>query len=137
VLDEAVPSPRSQVSPYEMTARVSESQPPPVAQSGVLVRDNAMTPASSVRSRSIERVPEGVCSNPASWSWTLLTPPHASGSMRNVAFAPAGDSAVAVATAGLLRWDRAQWSPLALPPQVVPGTLRGVRWMRDGSVLLF
>jgi eukaryotic-like serine/threonine-protein kinase len=125
VTEEARPPPRSNVSPYEATARAGE-RPPPRGASGVRV-----IPAPA------PRVPEAQAANPASWTWTMLTPAVADRSLRSVTFTDAGDTAIALSTAGLLRWERGSWSPVSLPSHVPRGGLRGLRWMRDGGVLLF
>jgi hypothetical protein len=83
------------------------------------------------------RVPEAQAANPAAWAWTTLTAPLGAGSIRGVAFAPGGDVAIALGGSGLMRWERGAWIPVGLPAHVPRGALRGVRWMRDGSVLLF
>jgi hypothetical protein len=36
-----------------------------------------------------------------------------------------------------MRWERGAWLPIALPSHVPRSALRGLRWLRDGSVLLF
>lgn len=136
------------VSPYDVTARARDSQPP-AAGSGVRVRSENLVPfvakPSSPRLEAAspqpgahgERVPEAHASNPAAWSWTLLTPPLASKSLRSVAFTRTADAAIALATTGLMRWERGSWIPVSLPPHVPQSGLRGLRWMRDGSLLLF
>jgi serine/threonine protein kinase len=144
-MDDRKAVPRSQVSPFEATARVSESQAP--IGSGVRVRDNSQA-AAFVASPSVprmdspipqrlDRAPEAQASNPAAWTWTTLTPPLGTRTLRGVVFNPTADSAVALSTGGLVRWERGTWIPLALPNQVPKVGIRGVRWMRDGSLLLF
>jgi serine/threonine-protein kinase len=140
--------PRSQVSPFEATARVSDSQPPG-GGSGVRVRDNSQAAAfvstpsvprtdTPIGQGRVERVPEVQASNPAAWTWTLLTPPPlAAKAIRGVVFSANADTAIALGASGLLRWERGTWIPITLPGQVPRDGLRGIRWMRDGSVLLF
>lgn len=140
--DKAAPQPgRADVSPYEATHRASEgSIPAPSGGSGVRVRPPiaqggaaAIAPTEAMTAR----VPEAQASNPAAWAWTTLTTPLGPGSIRGVAFAPGGDVAIAIGGAGLMRWERGAWIPVPLPAHVPRGALRGLRWMRDGSVLLF
>ena len=145
------PPPRAIVSPYDTTARVGESQPPPAgsAGSGVRVRSENQAPfvakpstprldvASSPPGTHGDRVPEAHASNPAAWSWALLTPAVASKSIRSATFSRTADTAVALATTGLMRWKHGSWIPVPLPPHVPQSGLRGLRWMRDGSILLF
>lgn len=149
-LEEHKPAPQSQVSPYEATARQSDSQPPPgQAGSGVRVRAENQPPfvqapstprmevaKSSVRAAH-ERVPEAQASNPGAWTWAILTPSMGAKSIRSVVFTPTADGAIALSVSGLVRWDRGAWIPVALPSHVPQNSLRGLRWMRDGSVLLY
>jgi eukaryotic-like serine/threonine-protein kinase len=143
-LDEQTKTPpRSPISPFEATARVNDSQPPTGSVgSGVRVVENnhAFGTSSSVarmESARGDRVPEVQASNPAAWTWSLLTPSLGPKSIRSVVFSTTGDSAIAIGATGLVRWDRGAWIPVTLPPHVPPSGLRGLRWMRDGSVLLF
>jgi serine/threonine-protein kinase len=131
---EDLPPPRSQVSPYEATARVTESQRPPrtpAGGSGVRVRQDEHP--SMVQAR----VPEAQASNPAAWNWAMLTPALAPKSIRAVTFNAQADSAIALSVSGLLRWEHGAWVPITLPSHVPRGGLRGLRWMSDGSVLLY
>jgi hypothetical protein len=50
---------------------------------------------------------------------------------------PTGDAAVAVSNSGLMRWERGAWMPVSLPGHVPLGAIRGLRWLPDGSLLLF
>jgi serine/threonine-protein kinase len=140
-LDETAATPRSQVSPYEVTARVSESQPPPLAPSGIRIRNNAsgasLLSERTSPSRGPERPPEIQAANPAAWTWTKLTPALGASSIRSASFSHIGDIAIAASASGLTRWERGAWTPVALPNHVAPNAIRGLRWMRDGSVLLF
>jgi len=134
--EKAAPPPRSRVSPYDVTARqpsVSESSVP-VARSGsgVQVKGVGLVPPSAA-----ERVPEAHAASPAAWSWSVLTPPLAPQSLRSAAFHPAGDVAVAMSASGLMRWERGAWFPVALPAHIPGPAIRGLRWLPDGSVLLF
>ncbi|HVH48013.1 MAG TPA: serine/threonine-protein kinase [Labilithrix sp.] len=144
-LEEQKPPPRSQVSPYEATARVSESQPPPIVHSGgsgVRVHgDNpplGSTPSGArVDAKNVDRVSEAQAANPAAWTWAMLTPPLAAKSIRSAVFTASADAAIALGATGLVRWERGAWISVALPGHVGPTSLRGLRWMRDGSILLF
>ncbi len=149
-LEEQKTAPRSQVSPYEATARVSDSQNPPhnaaQAGSGVRVRADGKDPPfvsapskpkMPVAQHVIDRVPEAQASNPAAWTWSMLTPPLANKSIRSVVFTATADAAIALSVSGLVRWERGTWIPVSLPSHVPRAALRGLRWMRDGSVLLF
>jgi serine/threonine-protein kinase len=140
-------APRSAVSPYEATARVSDSAPPagPPGGSSVRVRGDNQAPFVSAPSAprieaakgAADRVPETQASNPAAWQWAMLTPPLAKNSIRSVVFTATADAAIALSVSGLVRWERGSWIPVSLPSHVPRGALRGLRWMRDGSVLLF
>ena len=143
--EELKPPPRSgQVSPYEATARVSESQPPGGATGVRIIASNNVPPFVAAASKpwtdaaaSGERIAEVQASNPAAWSWTLLTPAIGEKALRSVVFTRAADAAIALGPAGLMRWERGAWIAVSLPGHVPRATLRGLRWMRDGSVLLF
>ncbi|MBX3186038.1 MAG: serine/threonine protein kinase [Labilithrix sp.] len=136
------PAPRSQVSPYEATARVSSEGNLPAATpggSGVQVRmgGQGAAPAAPSTAPLAERVSEAQASNPAAWAWTVLTMPLGPGSMRAITFRQGGDAAVAISTSGLMRWERGAWAPISLPGHVPRASIRGVRWLPDGGVLLF
>ncbi len=146
--DSKGPPPRSQVSPYEATARASEHQ----AGSGVRAVHGQNTPGAPFSAPPMghpsvpprvgadkrpSRVPEAQAANPAAWSWMTLTMPIGQKTIRDVVFTPAGDGAIALSTSGLMRWQHGAWVPVPLPAHVPRGALRGLRWMRDGSVLLF
>src|SRR5439155_377704 len=75
--------------------------------------------------------------SPAAWSWSILTTALAPASIRGVVFRPTGDAAVAVSGSGLMRWERGAWTPVSLPGHVPRASVRGVRWLHDGSILLF
>jgi len=145
------PKPRGQqVSPFEATARANESQPPAGALgSGVRVRAENQPPftggPSTPRMEALrggvraphDRVPEVQASNPAAWTWAILTPALGPKTIRSVVFTPTAEAAFALGASGLLRWERGAWIPVSLPGHVPATTVRGLRWMRDGSVLLF
>ncbi|MBX3197928.1 MAG: serine/threonine protein kinase [Labilithrix sp.] len=139
--------PRSQVSPYEATARAGEA-PSSGGGSGVRVRSDDQQPfvatpsaprleASKPDAPRPERVAEAQAANPAAWTWSMLTPAIATKSIRAVVFTATADAAIALTASGLVRWERGTWVPVTLPSHVPRSGLRGLRWMRDGSVLLF
>ena len=149
--------PRSQVSGFDTTARVLDSDGKiPVSSprgSGVQVPNAGVAiamPAVSAPSGpapamlrptpmppSQERVSEAQAASPAAWQWTVLTGALGQGAIRAVVFRPAGDAAVAITTNGLMRWERNSWTPVLLPGHVPRAALRGLRWLPDGSILLF
>lgn len=86
---------------------------------------------------SPDRVSEAQAASPAAWTWSVLTTPLAPGSIRGAVFRPAGDAAVAVSSSGLIRWERGAWMPVSLPAHVPRAAIRGLRWLSDGSILLF
>jgi len=131
--DEPKAPPRSQVSPFEATARANQESQPPGGGSGV--RIIATNEPSAVTSTG--RANELQAATPASWSWSMLTPPVADRSLRAVAFTRNAEAAIALSAGGLMRWERGTWVSVSLPSHVPRSGLRGLRWMRDGSVLLF
>lgn len=177
-----VVGPRSQISPYEATARAPEGIQAAAAASGgsgVRVRASAgamqaVPPAvsnappanaSAASGKAVvgsaagvsgtmatapqpavtrpppqaaARIPEAQAANPAAWQWKTLTPPMGPGAVRCAVFSPAADAAMAIGGAtGLVRWDRNAWGPVSLPSHIPRGSLRGIKAMGDGSVLLF
>lgn len=157
--EEKAPPPRSRVGAYDVTARVESDSRIPAARSsgsGVQIRSAGVplgtpfvpgmssTPGSgAVHVRptpappSPDRVSEAQAALPAAWGWTVLTTPLAPGSIRGAIFRPEGDAAIAVSSTGLMRWGSGAWSPLSLPGHVPRMSIRGLRWLHDGSVLLF
>lgn len=151
--DEPPGAPRSRISAFEQTARADSQRPP--AQTaparpifGPPVVPQASYPAAMPARRApetktsdpalpIRRIDEATAANPLSWKWTVLTPPVAERSFRSVAFTATADAAIAVGAAGLSRWERGVWISVSLPSHIPRSGLRGLRWMRDGSVLLF
>ncbi len=160
--EKPTPPPRSQVSSFDTTARVASDSRLPAAPaqvrgagqpggSGVQIRGAVAIampaviapsgPAALLRPTpmppSLDKVSEAQAANPAAWTWTVLTGALAPGSIRGVAFHPAGDAAIAVSNSGLMRWERGAWTLVSLPGHVPRASVRGLRWLPDGSVLLF
>ncbi len=163
--EDRAPPPRSKVGAYDVTARVeSDSKIPSAAParsgSGVQIRSaggqmiagmeggQGSAPPGALGSGAIhlrptpappspDRLSEAQASLPAAWGWTILTTPLAPGSIRGAIFQPTGDAAIAVSSTGLMRWGSGAWSPLSLPGHVPRASIRGLRWLHDGSVLLF
>jgi serine/threonine-protein kinase len=83
--------------------------------------------------------PEGDAklSNPAAWTWRVRVPPVRAGAAKSAAFDASGEAAVAIGSAGLLRWDGAGWTQVALPPELDVRLLRGMTWLRPGEILLY
>jgi serine/threonine protein kinase len=151
------PPPRSQVNAYDVTARISDSGSRiPAAQpngSGVQFRAAGLAAAGSVAPPGFggtpahlrptpmpdapDRISEAQAASPAAWQWTVLTTALAPGSIRGAVFRPSGDAAVAVSSTGLMRWERGAWMPASLPAHVPRTSIRGLRWLADGSVLFF
>jgi len=153
--------PRSRVSPFEATARANDAQlasapsggQPGGVGSGVRVIShgamNAVRPSgapptnighmvTAPQPQQPQRIPEAQAASPAAWQWTPLTTPLGASSVRAAVFSPAGDSAMAIGGGtGLMRWNSGAWIPVALPAHIPRGSLRGIRWMRDGSVIIF
>jgi serine/threonine protein kinase len=157
--DDQRPPPRSKVNAYDVTARIQNSADhlPPAHQngSGVQIRSSggllanagsvappmqAGTPAHlrpTPAPSSPDRVSEAQAASPAAWQWTVLTTALAPNSIRGAVFRAAGDAAVAVSSTGLMRWERGAWMPASLPAHVPRASIRGLRWLADGSVLFF
>jgi serine/threonine protein kinase len=150
------PPPRSRVNAYDVTARVSDSGSRiPAAQpngSGIQIRAAGLAAGGSVAPPGVgtpahlrptpmpdapDRISEAHAASPAAWQWTVLTTALAPGSIRGAVFRPTGDAAVAVSSTGLMRWERGAWMPASLPAHVPRTSIRGLRWLADGSVLFF
>jgi serine/threonine protein kinase len=153
------PPPRSKVGAYDVTARVHESgsRIPSAHQngSGIQIRGSGglhgnagsvappMQGGTPVHLRptpmppSPDRVSEPQAANPAAWEWTVLTTALAPNSIRGAVFRRTGDAAIAVSNSGLMRWERGAWMPASLPAHVPRTSIRGLRWLADGSVLFF
>ena len=138
--DDRAPAPRSHVSPYDSTAKQNDAAP--AGGSGVhprVSRPSGSGPATrpTPPPPSAMRAPEAQAANPAAWTWTVLTPPLTPTSLRAATFLPSSDAALAIAGAGLMRWERGAWIPAALPSHVPHAAVRGVSPMRDGGALVF
>lgn len=83
------------------------------------------------------RVPESVAQDPASWTWAVLTAPLRPGAVRAATFLPGGETALAVSSSGLLRWERGAWVPTAFPRGAGRGVVRGLVAARDGAFVYF
>jgi eukaryotic-like serine/threonine-protein kinase len=109
-------APHQAVQPVQVIGQIGMSQPPGAG-----------------------RIPEAQAANPAAWHWKTLTAGVGpTGSIRCAVFSPNGEAAMAIGGGtGLLRWERGTWMPVTMPAHIPRGSLRGLRAMRDGSVLLF
>lgn len=158
--EEKQPPPRSNVGPYDATARV-ESDPrvpsAPAARndgSGIQIRNAGVMPAAGsvappmlggtpahLRPTPMPPSPGGVseaqAASPAAWTWTVLTAALAPSSMRCTVIRPSGDAAICVSSSGLMRWERGAWMPFSLPAHVPRASIRGLRWLGDDSILFF
>lgn len=123
-MDSVTTAPPKQVPPHETTARADAATP-------------AGGSTSTSRMAARPHIPEEQASKPSAWTWTMLTPPLGARAIRSSSFSRTADVAIALTTSGLLRWERGSWIPVALASHLPRKALRGVRWMRDGSVLLF
>jgi serine/threonine-protein kinase len=114
-----------------------------ISAGGSVAPPGAGAPPAPVRTQPTPMPPspagvsETQASSPAAWTWTVLTTPLAPGAIRGGMFRPAGDAAVALSTAGLMRWERGTWMPVSLHASVPRASIRGVRWLGDGSILIF
>ena len=147
---------RGVVGAYDVTARVDSDPRLPAARtsgSGVQIRGLTPSGAGSVAPPthgatpghlrptpappSPDRVSEAQAASPAAWQWRILTGPLAPGSIRGAVMRPGGDAAVGVSSTGIMRWERGAWMPASLPAHVPRASIRGLRWLPDGSVLFF
>jgi serine/threonine protein kinase len=104
------------------------SVPSPIPVSSLSPQASTGEPTGPVR-------PRGDTSNPALWTWRVVTPPIKPGVIRAGAFAADGDSGIGVGPTGLARWERGQWVGVALPAGFDPGRVRGAAMFgRDALV---
>ena len=75
--------------------------------------------------------------NPAAWSWRVRVPPVRAGAARAASFDLSGGSALAIGTAGLLRWGGGAWARLTEPAEIDARLVRGLTWLHGGEVLVF
>jgi serine/threonine protein kinase len=126
------------VSPYEMTARQEAGAPTGQRPSGAAIRTPGSTPPERAPTEpQVITIPEVRASSPAAWEWTMLTAPLAPSSVKAAVWSVGGDAAMAVTSSGLLRWGSGAWIPTAPPANVPIGAIRGIRRLRDGSLLVF
>ena len=80
--------------------------------------------------------PSGDTSNPALWSWRVVTPSLQADVIRSACFLPDGQSGVAIGPKGLARWERSMWIGVPLPAGFDPRRARTVALLPNGDVLL-
>ena len=90
----------------------------------------------SLRPSERIRISEGPASNPAAWSWTIVTRSLASGTVRAAAFSPAGDVVLAAGPSGVARWERGAWAGVPIPNAIDVRAVRAVEWLRDRDALM-
>ncbi|MFO0741028.1 MAG: serine/threonine-protein kinase [Labilithrix sp.] len=145
-LEDQKTAPRAAVvSPYEATGKASSQVPlAPPDKAGVVIRlggqPAAANPDAATEAQQAMPVlppqPPNAHDNDA-WTWSLLTPPIGERVIRSVVFNRTADAAIALNAAGLVQWERGAWVSVPMPAHVPRNALRGLRWMPDGSVLLF
>jgi hypothetical protein len=125
------------IPPYERPSVVVDgsktrpSQPSPIPLAPVI------SPHASSDAQNASVRPRGDTSNPALWTWRVLTPAIKPDVVRAAALSDDGNSAIGVGPAGIARWERGQWIGVALPPGLDPGRLRGVGGFSRGEAFLF
>ncbi len=75
--------------------------------------------------------------NPAAWTWRVRVPAVRTGAARAAAFEPSGESALALGSAGMMRWTGGTWARLTEPAQLDSRLVRGFTWLRPGELLLY
>ena len=81
--------------------------------------------------------PRGDTSNPALWTWRVLTPPIKPDVVRSAAFSEDGNSGIGVGPNGIARWAGGQWLGVGLPPGFDAGRIRGIVPFARNEALLF
>jgi hypothetical protein len=80
---------------------------------------------------------DSAASNPAAWSWSVTSPSVKAASVRAAIFDPSGDAVVSIGADGLRRLERGAWSTIDLPSTLDPRSVRGLRRLPGGDLLLF
>jgi serine/threonine-protein kinase len=106
------------------------SAPSPIPHSSIA------SPRASVEAGPAPR-PRGDTSNPALWTWRVLTPPIKPDVVRAAAFSEDGNSGIGVGSNGIARWERGQWLGVGLPPGFDAGRIRGIVPFARNEALLF
>lgn len=75
--------------------------------------------------------------NPAAWAWRVRVPPVRNGAARAAAFDPSGEAALALGSAGLLRWGGGGWTRMTEPAELDLRLVRGATFARSGEVIVF
>ncbi len=98
-----------------------------------------LAPVISPTAGSDARVPppRGDTSNPALWTWRVITPSIKPEVVRAAAIFEDGNTAVGAGPAGVARWERGQWIGVGLPPGFEPARIRGVAALGRGEAILF
>jgi serine/threonine-protein kinase len=74
---------------------------------------------------------------PAAWTWRVRVPSLRGGAVRTATFDPSGEGAIAIGTAGLLRWTGGSWVRTTEPPELDVRLVRGLTWLKNGELLFF
>lgn len=110
------------------------SAPSPIPHASVA------SPRASVDAQPPPR-PRGDTSNPALWTWGILTRPIKPDVVRAAAFSEDGSSGIGVGANGIARWSMtsngAQWLGVGLPPGFDAGRIRGIVSFARNEALLF
>ncbi len=111
-------------------SKTRPSAPSPIPLAPVI------SPSATSDARNASR-PRGDTSNPALWTWRVLTQPIKPDVVRAAVFSEDGNSGMGVGAAGVARWERGQWVGVALPQGFDPGRVRGIATFGRTEALLF
>jgi serine/threonine protein kinase len=75
--------------------------------------------------------------SPAAWRWRLCVPSVRAGTVHAAAFEAAGDQAVGVGPAGLLRWAGSAWTRVPVAAELDAPSVRGLLWLKGGEIVLY
>jgi serine/threonine protein kinase len=127
----------SEAPPSTSTERRPLSGPPPTPSKRTSSAPMTLPANSLGPPISRLRTPDSAASNPAAWSWTVVSPPVVAGTVRSAVFEPGGDAVVTVGPNGLARFDRGTWTAMESPASTDLRQVRGIRWLPGGDLLLF
>jgi serine/threonine protein kinase len=115
------------------TKRSSEPDaPPPQVRVNPVVVAASPPAAQPMKSRASD-----ANSDPAAWTWRVVSRPIQDKLVQAACFSTAGDVIVGVGPAGLARWSRGTWTGFAPPTGIEASNVRGVKLLPEGDLLLF
>jgi serine/threonine protein kinase len=120
--------------------------PPPEAMTAVTPapRSAVAPPSNPLLRTARQSLPlrdDAQVASPGAWQWRVRVPSVHAGAARAATFAPAGERAYAIGTAGVMMWkERTGWVRLAPADAgggVAAGLVGGLAWLGEGELLAY